>query len=200
MSASNGTKPHTGEARAAEEEIHRYELKVNTALRKMQRRESYEPSTSVTPLEEIFASEESPKCPHCSEAIELPNELEQYGIRCETIRRLAEFCAQDGLEPWNVMRNLYAVFSHMSLPLWSALTLREKAQLLGDSHGSQHGRIEVIVNFLRRKGAYSIKAPGQKKIESRESFSKCQQGNTNRKRQHRPRHRRWKEIQKKQKL
>jgi hypothetical protein len=193
MSGNNGQ--HAVEARRVNDEIEAYEERVNKALRKKPR----EAFTTETALEKIFASEESPRCPHCAGEIEPPHELEEWGIRNETIRRLSEFVCQDGLEPWKVLRNIYAVFAHMSLEPWSELTLREKALMLGDSHGAQHFRIEKLVALLRRAGAASFKAPGQKQIETRGIYSECQQGNTNRRRQHRPRHRHLKEKQKKQK-
>jgi hypothetical protein len=186
-------------AAAVSQEIKDHELAVNQALLKMSRRTSYEPSTDRTPLDDILRSEASPKCPHCDKPIEDSPELEQWGIRIDTIKHFSDFICQDGLQPWNVLRNLYAVFSHMSLEPWVLLTLREKALILGDSHGSQHFRMEKLVNLLRRKGAHSIKAPGQKRIETRAKFSECQQGNTNRKRQKRSRHRHWKKKEGKQK-
>jgi hypothetical protein len=165
------------------------------ALRKLYRRESFEPSTNITPIDEVFAIEESPLCPHCRKPVDSPG---QFRGSVETVRRLAEFCAQDGVHWLDVLRNLYTVFAYMGLPLFTGLRLRERAAILGDSHGSEHLRAERVVNFVRRGGAYSFKAPGQKSIKSRESFSNCQRGNKNRKRQNRSRHCRWKQIEKKQ--
>jgi hypothetical protein len=190
---SNNNGSHASEAKRLDDEIERYALKVERALRKHPR----EAFTTETPLEQIFACEASPKCPHCEKEIEQPHELEQWGIRTETIKRLAEFCAQDGLEPWKVMRNLYAAFAHMGLVPWCELTVRERGSMLGDSHGSQHFRMEKMVNAVRKQGGSSFKAPGQKQIETRKTYSECQQGNTNRRRQVKPRHRHLREKQKK---
>ena len=155
----------------------------------------HEPSTRATALDAIFADEDAPRCPRCDCVVELPASLEQFGIRVETIERLADFCSFDGVEPWNVARNLYAIFAHMGLRPWCVLTLREQSVMLGESHGSVHLRIKKFVDFLRRQNAASFKAPGQKQVESGSSYSKCQEGNTNRRRQNRSRHRaqKWKE-------
>jgi hypothetical protein len=194
MSGSNGTAET-----ATEIEIADYEHRVTEGLRRIYKRTRFEPSEEKTPCDAIMANEEAPHCPHCKEAIEMPHELEEWGIRNETVRRMFQLFCQSGLEPWNVMREVFAIATHMGLEPWSKLTLREKSLMLGDSHGSQHWRIEKIVNLLRRKGARSYKAPGQKSLASRGNYSVAQEGNTNRKRQHRPRHRRLKAAKQKQK-
>ncbi len=187
----NGSEsPHLNEARLANQEILDYECKVNKALARLNRRESFETSTRTTALDEILADEEAPRCPRCRcpVPIDSPAALEQFAIRVETIKRMADFCSFNGVEPWNVLSNVYAIFAHMGLRPWVRLTLRQKAVLLGESHGSQHLRIKKLVNFLREENAASFKAPGQKQIESGSSYSKCQEGNSNRRRQNRSRH------------
>ncbi len=188
---------HLGEVRRIEGEIASYEREVERGL-SLQRRNGIEPSTNVTPLEIIFASEQSAKCPHCGGCIELPGELEKWGIQVETVRRIEQFVSQDGLHPGSILRNLYALFRHMSLPSFEALTVRQRALILGDSHGSEHLATLKVEKLLRRKGNLAFKAAGQKTVGSRATFSKCQQGNTNRRHQHRSRHRRLKAKQRKQ--
>ena len=171
MKNGNGSVPHAREARLAHQAIVDYERDVEKALARVNRR-SHEPSTRATALDAIFADEDAPRCPRCDCVVELPASLEQFGIRVETIERLADFCSFDGVEPWNVARNLYAIFAHMGLRPWCVLTLREQSVMLGESHGSVHLRIKRSI--LRRQNAASFKAPGQKQVESGSSYSKCQ--------------------------
>lgn len=176
----------------AELVINKYQDDVNTTLRRFSRRTAYE--ATRTPLDEIFASEGAPKCPHCKKPIESDHTLEEWwDVRNETIRRFAQFCAQDGLEPYKVMRNVYACFAHMGLSPWTELTVRENGVILGESHGSSHYRMQTMcVNLLRRAGARSVLAPGQKGNTAAAEAAKAQKGNKNRKRQIRSRHRRYK--------
>jgi hypothetical protein len=141
---SNRSESRVQEALAAQEEIESYEKSVDRALRK----KPHEQITVETPLDKIFASEESPHCPNCGGEIEAASDPAQWEIRNETVRRFAEFCGQDGLEPWQVMRNAYAVFAHLSLPVWSALSAEEKSAMLGDFHKSRNFRI----NLCAKKG------------------------------------------------
>jgi len=173
------------------------DAQATIALQKLYRRESFEPATEVTPIDEIFSVEEATYCPNCHKMIDLGGSKHFMG-NVETIRLVAQYCAQDGLEPLNVLRNLYAIFAYMGLPLFTGLRLRERGKILGDSHGSEHLRAQRVVNFVQRKRRHAFKSAGQKSIRSRASFSECQQGNKNRKRQNRSRHRRWKEKEKKQ--
>jgi hypothetical protein len=149
--AATDNRWHAREARAVEEEIKRHEESVNEALRKRTR----EAVTTETAFHNICRGEESPHCPNCGGVIEAPSQFEQWGIRNETVRRLAEFCAQDGLEPWHVMRNLYIVFAHLSLPAWSELSVEEKSGILGDCHDSEHFRkklcSENVGRFWKRR-------------------------------------------------
>lgn len=180
---------------SAERAISEYDSEVTTALRKLHRRTgSGEAVEEKTPLDAIFAIEAAAKCHNCGVPVESDHDLEEWGVRNETIRRVAAYCAQDGLQPWNVVRNLYAIFSHMGLAPWTHLTVREKGLILGESHGSSHFRMQLMcVNKLRRAGAHSVNAPGQKGSSASAAASAAQQGNSNRKRKKiRSRHRRHK--------
>jgi hypothetical protein len=175
----------------AELAIAEAERETNEALRRVYAKTHFTPSDDKTPLDELLASEQAPKCPHCKGEIEAHADLEHWMIRNETARRLFEYFCQDGLELHNVIRNVYAVGAHMGLPPWSELTVRERGLICDESHGSAHLVMLKNVNKLRRGGARSFKAPGQKSIESGSSYSDAQKGNTNRKRRKlRSRHKR----------
>ena len=139
-------RAHLAELYRVEDEITRYERDVECALR----RKPLEPYTVETALNKILASEESARCPHCDGEIEAPHDTEQWEVRNETMTRLAEFVAQDGLEPWKVMRNLYAVFAHIGCAAWSEFVMDEKDLMLGDSERAQFFRIEKLLTAFRR--------------------------------------------------
>lgn len=195
----NGSEPHASEAQLAHQEILDYERNVNNALARLHRPEPLAFSTRHTALDEIFADEESPRCPRCNAVIEQSNALEQWNIRCETVRRLESYISQDGRDPVNVMRNLFAAFHRMGVPGWADVTVRQTARWLGVSTGTIHIDRKKAENLLRWHGSTSM-TRGEKQIESRGSYSECQQGNRNRRRQHRCRHRNVKRKLKKQHL
>jgi hypothetical protein len=201
VSARNGNGSSDRLA-AAEREIERAEAETrrhetNETLRRFYGRTGWEPATTKTPLDELLAATESPKCGHCGAPIESPPELEKWSIRNETTRRLFEFFAQDGLELHHVLRNVYAVGAHMGIAPFSELTVRERGIILGESHGTANNVQQDLTNLLRRKGHHSFKAPGQKNTKSGASYSACQKGNSNRKRKIRSRHKRLKQRQQK---
>lgn len=177
--------------KSAAQEIVEHEHEVRAGLAKVYAKNKFVATEEKTPLDSLLADEESPKCPHCKEPIESQAALEQWAIRNETIRRMYEFFAQDGPELINVLRNVYAAGAYFRLEPWVSLTVRERGIILGESHGTQHHTMRKnCVNLLRRKGAKSYKAPGEKGLTSHGTYSKCQQGNENRKRKPRSRHKR----------
>jgi hypothetical protein len=152
---------------SAAKEVLDYERDVTSALKKFYNRTHWEPNTEKTPLHDLLDKEE--------------HELDEWAVRNETTRRLFEYFAADGPDPVNVMRRVYALGSHMSIAPFCELNLREKALMLGDSHGAQHWRMKKIcVDPLRRNGAKAYKAPGQKGLGASASAAAAQQGNSNR--------------------
>lgn len=161
---------------SAAAEIVKYEKDVREGLRRIYRKQ-WQPVDLKTPLDELMAAEDG--------------QLEEWSYKADVIKRMFEYFVQDGLEPCNVMQNVYAVAAHMHLEPWAHLTVRERGLILGDSHGAQHWRMQKIcVNKVRRSGARSWKAPGQKSLEARGEYSEAQKGNTNRKKKRSLRHRR----------
>ena len=143
-----GGNGHAEEARRLNDEIEQYAHNVDISLRK----HPSETFTTETPLSKVFAGENrtvlccaAPSCPHCDGPLDWPEGIDEWMVRNETIKTFSEFLSQDGLEPWKVMRNLYSAFAYMGLPPWVELTVREKGLMLGDSHGSQHFRMEKMV-------------------------------------------------------
>ena len=158
----------------AAKEILDYERRVNAALRSLHGRTGFEPTAveSRTPLSSLLESEEG--------------ELDEWAVRRETVKRMFDFLLADGPEPHQILRRLFALGSHMGVEPFCLLTLREKALMMGDSHGAEHWRIQKIcVDPLKRSGAHSVKAPGMKGIDAAAACSKAQKGNTNRKNGHR---------------
>lgn len=166
---------------SAAKEILEYEREVNTALRRLHNRTKWEPTEERTPLDALLEVEDG--------------SLEEWAIRSETIRRMFNYFVADGIRPSEVLGRVYAVGAHMAIEPFCLLTLRERALMLGDSHGGQHYRTQVVcVDVLRKKGAKSWKAPGQKSLESRASYSKRSKGNQNRRRKRKVKSRRKKII------
>lgn len=156
-----------GEEKSAAAEILEYERNVATALRRLARRTNYEPATSDTPLYAVIEAEEG--------------QLDEWGIRNETVRTLFAYLLGDGPHPAQVLRRLYAIGSHMMIEPFCLLNLREKALMLGDSHGAQHWRMKrICTDPLLRKGARSVKAPGQKGARASAAAAVAQRGNHNR--------------------
>jgi hypothetical protein len=54
------------------------------------------------------------------------------------------------------MKNLYAVFAHLSLPAWSALSVEEKIAMLGDSDSSQHFRVRLCAQKAMKGGRSTL--------------------------------------------
>lgn len=158
--------------KSALQAIKDYERDVNTALKKVARRTHYEQVTEETPLSALLESESG--------------DLDEWALRGATIRALGNYCSQDGPEPWKVMRLFYAVMLHMGIDPYAQLTVRERALMLGDTHGAQHWRVQQFcVNRLRRAGFHSTLAPGQKGSGAAASASAAQMGNKNRGCKHR---------------
>lgn len=159
-------------ARAAEDEILRYERNVNEALRTMSQRAHYEATTVDTPLSDVIDGEDGM--------------LDEWGVRNETLRAFFDFLTADGPEPWKVMRRLFLAGDHMMIEPFCHLTLREKAKLFHCSHEDVRWWMKrVCIAPLQRNGARSYKAPGQKSLRAGEVASAVQQGNDNRSRNHR---------------
>ncbi len=156
-----------GKAKSAAEELLHYERGVNAALRRLRNRTHYEPATDHTPLHALIEAE--------------GGELDEWGIRNESLRKLFAYLLGDGPHPAQILRRLYAVGSHMMIEPFCLMTLREKGLMLGDSHGAQHWRMKrICTNPLMRKGAKSIKAPGQKSAKASAAAAAAAQGNHNR--------------------
>lgn len=136
--------------KSAAKEIADYEAEVNEALHKFYNRErTWEPCTEQTPLHSLLESEDG--------------SLDEWGIRRETVLRMFDYFCAEGPHIAKVMRRVYALGAHMAIPPFSLFTVRERGLMLGDTHGAQHWRMQqMCVNLLRRKGAHSTKAPGQK--------------------------------------
>lgn len=155
------------EHESASAEILRYEREVNEALRRFSRRTNYEPVTTETPLSHLLETEDGA--------------LDEWGIRNEAVRKFFEYILADGPHPAAILRRLYAAGSHMMIRPFCEMTLREKAQMLGDSHGAQHWRMKrLCIDPLLRNGAKSVKAPGQKSLHAQAAASVAQKGNVNR--------------------
>lgn len=166
MSGANGKNGMT----PTEKEISDYERDVNTSLRRFHNRTNWEPTEHKTPLDALMALEEE-------------GSLEEWSVRADAIKQLFTYFVADGIRPSEVLGRVYAVGAHMGIEPFCLLTVRERGLMLGDSHGAQHYRMQkVCVDVLRRQGAKNFKAPGQKSLESRGSYSRAQQGNSNRKR------------------
>jgi hypothetical protein len=158
--------------KSAQQEIDDYEAEVNSALKNFALRERYEPATEETPLSALLETDSG--------------DLDEWALRAETIRGIGNYCAQSGPEPWRVMQLFYALMVHMGVKPYCLLTVRERAKMLGDSHGMEHWRMQQFcVNPLRRKGAHSTLAPGGKGQKAAAAASDAQQGNNNRRCKHR---------------
>ena len=130
LNGSNGHGPHEQPEKSAAAEILQYEREVNAALKSLKRRTDYQVPDAKTPLSELMATDEGA--------------LDEWGVRNETVRRLLIYLAQDGPDPRDVMRNLYAVGAHMGVAPFCELTLRERGLMLGSSHGGQHWRTQRL--------------------------------------------------------
>jgi hypothetical protein len=169
-------------SKSAAQEIVEYERDVSTALKQLYSRTRWEPAEEKTPLDALIATEES-------------GSLEEWGIRADAIKQMFNYFLADGVRPSEVLGRVYAVGAHMAIPPFCNLTVRERALMLGDSHGAQHWRMQkVCCDVLRRKGARSWKAPGQKSLHSRKSNAAAQAGNSNRARKRKVKSRRKKKI------
>lgn len=152
---------------SAEADVLRYERQVNQALRQMQHRTNYEPATVDTPLDALLASESG--------------DLDEWGVRNETIRGFFEYILADGPHPAQILRRIFAIGAHMMIEPFCLLSLRERAMMMNESHGAQHWRVRrICTDPLMRKEARSIKAPGQKSAFAAAVAAEVQQGNTNR--------------------
>jgi hypothetical protein len=152
----------------AAEEVLAYEQRVDEQLRKFYNRTEWEPSTDQTPLSHLLASEDG--------------QLDEWAIQAETARRLLSWIAADGPHPAQLLRRLYLLGDHMMIQPYCELTLRDKAILCNNSHGTQHWLMKrICVNPLVRKGALSVKAPRQKGRAASAAAAVAQKGNTNRK-------------------
>ena len=147
--------------------ILRYEAEVNTALRRFHKRTHYEPTTDETPLDALLASEEGM--------------LDEWAVKRETAMALLLWLAADGPHPAALLRRLYLMGDHMMIEPYCLLTLREKGALTNTSHGQPHWLMKrIITDPLMRKGAASVKAPGQKGGRASAAAAAAQQGNHNR--------------------
>jgi hypothetical protein len=159
--------------KSAAEEIVEFERQVRErdiadGLKRFHNRTHWEPTTEHTPLDSILAAED--------------NGTDEWEVKRETVIRIFSYLVADGPHPAAVLRRLYALGAHMAIRPFCDLTLREKKLLLGGSHGTHHWLMKKICEDpLRKKGARAWKAPGQKSLNSRKSYSRSQEGNTNRK-------------------
>lgn len=136
-----------------------------------------EPLDAMTPAHAAAAKDGMP----LDELVGSDGDLELWAIRNETVRKFFTYVAQDGLHLADVLKRLFAVGAHMGIPPFSLLTLREKELIFGDSHESHRWLMKrLCIDPLRRNGAKSIKAPGQKGTVASLAASKAQQGNSNR--------------------
>jgi hypothetical protein len=192
-----------------EEKVAQYESDCDTALRQFWDRTHWEAATDETPLDSVISNEEIQiaKFDSMTDA-GLRATLERYGseattlhnlprdlciellqvltkaeikIQDETMARAFQFFIADGIHPAQVLRRLYALGAHMVISPFCDLNLRERAMMLGESHGAQHWRTQrICVDPLMRKGARAWKAPGQKSLESRAKYAQAAAGNSNR--------------------
>ena len=160
----NGDSMETSAAR----EILDYEREVAEALRRLRRRTKYEPATVDTPMYDVLGAS-------------VDGSLDEWSIRNETVRKLFEYFLGDGPHPAQILRRIFAIGAHMMIEPFCLLNLRERALMMGDSHGAQHWRTKrICTDPLMRKGALSVKAPGQKGAAASAAASEAQQGNHNR--------------------
>jgi len=153
--------------KSAAREILEYEKGVNTALKRFYERTHYEATTDQTPLDALLASEEGV--------------LDEWAVKRETAMAVLLWIAADGPHPAALLRRLYLMGDHMMIEPYCLLTLREKGALTDTSHGQPHWLMKrIITDPLMRKGAASVKAPGQKGARASAAAAAAQQGNHNR--------------------
>lgn len=217
MSALNGRghKSAAQEIVEFERAVREFEQEASTALKRFHARTHYQATTDETPVEALL--EPMPEDDGLDELTigQLHDRVERAGIvftvdvpardlisvlrairqaevemRLLTTRRLFDYFKGDGIHPSDVLRRVYASGNHMGIEPFSLLTTRERGMMLGDSHGSQHWRMQQIcVNPLVRNGARNVRAPGQKGLNARAAAARAQKGNTNRRRKRRERRR-----------
>jgi len=148
-------------------DVAEFERRALAALRRSAARHHYEPPSSEVSLSEILQSEEGT--------------LSDWGARHDTIRRLFSFMSSDGSSPRDVVRKFYVIGAHMMIEPFCFFTVRDRGELLGDSHGAQHWLMRrACGNPLMRSGAYALMAPGEKSAAAKAVASRVQIGNTNR--------------------
>lgn len=161
--------PDAGAPRRNGREMCALERNTHEALRAMAARTGYEAAHLDVSLESVFHPDM------------LSEDLEEWGIRCDTIRRFFSYLAADGPETWQILRRLFVIGAHMSIEPFCLLTVRERALMLGDSHGGQHWRMKKIcTDPVLRKGGRAVKAAGQKGLRASAAAAAAQKGNCNR--------------------
>lgn len=144
------------------------ERNTHEALQRLNLRTGYDVAVDDVSLESIFEPMSA-------------GDLEEWGIRNDTVQRMFRYLTAAGPEAWNILSRIFAIGSHMMIEPFCLLNLREKALMLGESHGAQHWRMKrLCTDPLLRKGAKSIKAPGMKGLKAQASAAQAQQGNSNR--------------------
>jgi hypothetical protein len=181
-----------------------YAADVDEALTRFHNRTQWESSTEETPVDSILTSEPVALEKFTDEQLQeklialgvhLDAEISradcvrllhafdenERGTQRETVTRLFQYFSADGIHPASVLKRVFGMGAHMAISPFSDLNLRERALMLGDSHGAQHWRMnQICVSPLVKRGNINWKAPGQKSLGARATYSERQQGNTNR--------------------
>jgi hypothetical protein len=121
-----------------------------------------------TPLEELIAWEEG------------ENDGGEFAQRVEIFHKLLDFFFQDGPEPLQLLRHVFAVTKALRPDLLGDMSLEDISIICADGgRATVSARIQRIYNgTLKKAGMADVRAPFQKVG----NFSAPQKGNTNRKR------------------
>jgi len=158
------------------EKPHDHELRINTVLGKVHRREGgdFDLPDNRTPLTDLLAKELIGEGGHEESAGE-------WAIRDEAFSRLLGYIFADGPHPGVTMRRLYALAYAKDKSLIRNMSMTDLAQMFGETKAAQSWRINrMYTDYLKSTGMRGCKIPGQKSESARETYSDLQQGNKNR--------------------
>ena len=122
-------------------EILAYEREVKAALRR-QANIGGEPAIGDTPLSELLKAEDA-----------MMTEDDVWNSRNEAMRRFFDFINQDGAEPWQVLKLLYALGAQMQIRPFCDLTRRDRELMFSDSVEARRWRMRQVVGPERQARA-----------------------------------------------
>lgn len=148
-----------------------HEADMDHALRKYYRRRRDEAATVDMPFDDILKQED-----------ELEGEVGRYEInqRLAGIRGLLAFLTSKGLHPAAVLKQLYAAGRGFGQEPFCSLTMGEAALMFGETKAAVSWRCKVLSGKIELAGMKGSRLPGQKRPETRETYSAAQRGNCNR--------------------